>query len=673
MGPVAKNALLAIAATTFLTACTRAVEKPGDDPIEGPTPSPAGWSLLDTKPAPRIWHSVIHDPPRQRMIVFGGLTPDGVAGNDVWELSLAGEDRGTWARLPLVGAAPLPRYHHSAMYDPVAQRMIVFGGYPGYDAAISVGEEIWALSLDGEPRWLPLEAAGTPPPFGQSLATYDSVGHRLLVTTQSSGNPPAAAVHALSLDATPTWSVLAPITQFSALGTPPVYDPVRHRLLFFVNTSSAAFDCEIGEVWELSLGESPSSRQLVQEGLGGCSTEFTYDPVDDRMVGFTNGGGFQMLSLVEPVQFQAHPAFSTVYYASEILDADNRQIVLFGGSGPSNGIQWLDLVGETVVGRENIPGDPWPVAGPGFSYDGAGDRLFAFGGYEANAGFYGQLHVSSLAAPGWTSTRIDGEVPELMNHTQLYDADRRRLLLFGGNGPDPNSDSIEVNDLYQIDLAPEAPRWKKLSPSGDAPAPRIDHTAFLDVPEERMIVFGGRSWFSDANPPGPEWTPVRPWNDTWELSWKSGALAWRALEPQGTPPDPRFLHGMAFDADARRMFVVGGATATDQPTLADYRNDVWELDLDANRWRKIVASGFGPPEGAALQASWDAESERLLVFSYDGVWSLSLDGDPSWTFLCPPVRGPSHVGFASPSSRGVLMVSAGNWIFNPDEAECASP
>jgi hypothetical protein len=71
------------------------------------------------------------------MVVFGGL--GGSTGNDAWALSLAGSP--AWSELSPTGSPPSAHHGHTAIYDPVRDRMVVFGGVGG-----GVLDDVWALS-----------------------------------------------------------------------------------------------------------------------------------------------------------------------------------------------------------------------------------------------------------------------------------------------------------------------------------------------------------------------------------------------------------------------------------------------------------------------------------------------------------------------------------------------
>src|SRR5205823_9970466 len=95
-------------------------------------------------PSPRYAQSAVYDPVGDRLIVFGG--DDGDLQSDVWALSLGGTP--AWAQLSPAGIGPGPRSRHTAIYDPAGGRMVVFGG-----RGTTLSNEVWALTLSNAPRW----------------------------------------------------------------------------------------------------------------------------------------------------------------------------------------------------------------------------------------------------------------------------------------------------------------------------------------------------------------------------------------------------------------------------------------------------------------------------------------------------------------------------------------
>jgi len=211
------------------------------------------WDSLP--PTRRCAHSAIYDPVRDRMVVFGGAGDRGYL-NDVWALSLAGTP--AWTRLTPSGTPPGIRYAHSAIYDPVRDRVVVFGGSPG----AGYFNDVWALSLAGTPAWTQLTPTGTPP-SGRLChsAIYDPVRDRMVVFGgREYWAPLLDDVWALSLAGAPEW------TQLTPTGTPPsarnrhsaVYDPVRDRMVVF---GGATYGVNLNDVWALSLAGASAWTQ----------------------------------------------------------------------------------------------------------------------------------------------------------------------------------------------------------------------------------------------------------------------------------------------------------------------------------------------------------------------------------------------------------------------------
>jgi hypothetical protein len=136
------------------------------------------WSQLTpsgTPPPTRSEQSAIYDPIRGRMILFAGFGSAGHALSDVWELTLG--DSPAWNPLQLDSG--LFRTMHSTIYDPLGDRMLVFGGYNG---ATVPTNDVWALPLASNTNFIGLGPDGTAPGTRAGhAAVFDAGSGRMLV------------------------------------------------------------------------------------------------------------------------------------------------------------------------------------------------------------------------------------------------------------------------------------------------------------------------------------------------------------------------------------------------------------------------------------------------------------------------------------------------------------
>lgn len=212
------------------------------------------WTRITTLgPSGRKDMAAAYDPLRRRAIFFGGYSTAYL--NDVWTLSLDGPP--AWSQLSPSGTAPSGRMLTSMVYDPVRDRMITFGGHPDYL------NDTWALNLSGAPSWAQVSPVGPPPParWGHSLI-YDPVGDRVIVFGGIGLSGNLNDVWALNLATTPTWVQLSPsgTAPNARRGMSSVYDPTVPRMLMFGGIS--AFGSQ-NDLWELSLSGATEWSQLA--------------------------------------------------------------------------------------------------------------------------------------------------------------------------------------------------------------------------------------------------------------------------------------------------------------------------------------------------------------------------------------------------------------------------
>lgn len=231
---------------------------------ELPLDSPRAWKAIPTQgepPGSLLWFSMIEDPVRDRVLLFGGgdqIYPGDDCAQDsdtVWQLSLG--DTCRWQRLVALHS-PGARDFHTAVYDPHGDRMIVFGGefqaFGNYCFAPLKLRDTWALTLGaGEPTWTLLDPAA---PIPTATAVLDTLRDRLLVLA------PDMTAWALSLSDPRGWQ---PIT---ITGQPPgprdrpgvAFDQIRDELVVYGGMTNS-------DVYALRF-LSPPTRQ-VELVLGG--------------------------------------------------------------------------------------------------------------------------------------------------------------------------------------------------------------------------------------------------------------------------------------------------------------------------------------------------------------------------------------------------------------------
>jgi len=123
----------------------------------------ANWIMLTPPFAPmaRYAQAMVHDPVRQRVVLFGGSPTNGGTGlNDTWEW-----DGASWMQQTPV-ASPGPRFAHAMTYDVARQVCVVFGGQSG----VVRSSDIW--EYDGV-TWVSRSTPSSPPVRASHSMAYD--------------------------------------------------------------------------------------------------------------------------------------------------------------------------------------------------------------------------------------------------------------------------------------------------------------------------------------------------------------------------------------------------------------------------------------------------------------------------------------------------------------------
>ena len=271
------------------------------------------WTKLNptgSLPPGRRGHTAIYDANTDRMVVFGG-DPVGCSVpkyNDVWVLVGTTATHGVpkWVQLNPAGGPPPARSDHSAVYDPVNNTMTIAGGYGGGQNYNDVWVLTHANGFGGTPTWTQLNPTGqAPSATGYRAVVYDPVSNRMTVfggwncCSSPYVNDTTVLTNANGLGGAPAWIKLSPSGTIPSTryGSKAVYDGPRNTMTIFGGTTDTG---QVNEVWSLSssngLNGQPTWTKLNPSGnqpapRGGSVSEPTaiYDAGYGRMGIF--GGG----------------------------------------------------------------------------------------------------------------------------------------------------------------------------------------------------------------------------------------------------------------------------------------------------------------------------------------------------------------------------------------------
>lgn len=606
------------------------------------------WTQIPP-PDYRLQASAVYDRVRHRMIVFGGLNGL-VERNDVWVLELAYPNR--WRRLQPTGTPPGVRRYHTAVYDPIQDRMIVFGGGIFDGSGWQLNNETWSLQLAGTPHWTQLTPSGTPPiaRYG-AVAVFDPARNRMLLHGGFLSNgSPMGDLWRLDLSGTPTWVQISPTTGIGPRGLAcAVADSVRDRMVIMGGLTS---NLSLGDTWQYPLGGGIWSEiPTIGAGPYAVGHAGAYDPLHDQLVVFGGADAATQTYLQGAWRLRfgtATPTWSRgpltgavpppMAFASAVYDPIADALRIFGGWGghPSTVSQdvWTLWLHPSPNWGAPLPSNAPPATGrqgAAAAYDSQHHRMILFGGQRSwhpigteNLNDVWVLDLNAVP-PVWSELTAAGTPPEGRGFASLvYDPSGNRVILFGGE----NDAGARFQDLWSLSLT-GTPTWSPLAASGSWPFGRSRHGAIHDPIRDQMVVFGGS-------------TLVFPYyqNDVYTLS-LSGAPAWTPVTPAGSQPLPRQGMSVVLDSARDRMLLFGGLS-NEAPI---YPADVWALNLAGPSWDSLEVT-LGPAGRRQHVAAYDPARDRMFVFGgyasqgegpvpANDFWSLSLAGSPGWTQLQP--------------------------------------
>ena len=148
------------------------------------TPTWAEVTPAGTPPVARTQATAIYDSVHNVMTIYAGGEASTTVYSDVWTLSNADGTTGTptWTQLSPTGTAPSGRVGQMALYDSTNNRMTVYGGGNNHGQVLNDG---WILTypnnIGGTPAWSEMTFTASGPYRKSSTAIYDPVSDYMVI------------------------------------------------------------------------------------------------------------------------------------------------------------------------------------------------------------------------------------------------------------------------------------------------------------------------------------------------------------------------------------------------------------------------------------------------------------------------------------------------------------
>lgn len=307
-------------------------------------------------------------------------------------------------------------------------------------------------------------------------------------------------------------------------------------------------------------------------------------------------------------------------------DSDRGVVVLFGGSSDLNprgdtwewdGSTWEQRCDGAPAG-DDCTDEPDPRDGHGMVYDDARNEVVLFGGFrngatcDSGAGSYCSStwlwngidwRLASLQDP-----EGDGEPAARREFGLAYDASRQRTVLYGGFR---SLNAAAFDDTWEWN----GQSWRRITPvdpEGDGDPPPVRAAAMTyDADRQKVVLLSGSEQVESA--PGV-WIRGE-FSEAWEWDGQSWAFVATADPQRDGDPGPRSAASACYDTFRQRAVLFGG-------NVVNVSNATWEWDGGSfTRPSQVVTIRFGA-SGGPDPAICDLDPATCPFNTMSAVWSV---------------------------------------------------
>lgn len=346
------------------------------------------------------------------------------------------------------------------------------------------------------------------------------------------------------------------------------------------------------------------------------------------------------------------------------------------------------VLGLFLIGAEEAAADSSLTMGPSgrvyalLTYDEDAKRVIMMGGAKSDSDGWEPDKEVWAFDPNAKTWELIGNLESGDYDSIVYDEGAGKVIVFLGfrynlDGNHPFFPIDVVSETWAYDVSTNT--WEKRNPGPIKPPKGLLGTRMTYDSESGVVILHG----------GLDVNSFRFSRDTWAYDYASNT--WTNMQPAGAPSG-RNYHGLTYDADADRVFSIGG---TISPNAATYvpTNDVFAYDFNENVWTQLDSGNA--PVREYVSAEYIPSTGRVILFggaTYDvasdpGLYDPIPNGDTwefdyfsnTWTLLKPRTSPSPRIWHGmTATGKGLVLFSGGEtretpndetWLFNGKSRE----
>jgi len=562
-------------------------------------------------PDPRSAQSMIYDSTRERVVLFGGrrepidLKGDPILFNDTWVWQ-----NDDWSKLD-TPAAPSARHNAGMTYDPVNDRIVLFGGTRLNDKFEP--EAIFdTWEFDGT-TWAQAGSTGQPD-VAKPILAYDAERAKIIMMGVDKDDLKPVMFGYDS--AAKSWSAITPEK------LPPcvnegnmVYRP-NSKTLYFMGGICTTDTNTLDEAWQwdgtnwAKITTTNALTRLYGQAVMFDAARNAVVVEGGSLMGTTGTNSDTTLFRNNSWKFLS---FSARPYPRSLsgfqTDPVNNNVWLFGGLFESSQGYLTDLWGYRgtqwypITVTENAPGG---CANPNTAFDTDRNRLVVVCG----AASVFEFDPATFTWKTFTLTKT----PDTRRFSNMvYDKKLKKTVLFGGYG---------TNNYFDDTWTWDGTAWTEIKINDDKQKPENRGLAMMwyDQLQEKTILYGG------IGRPNLDSKAAR-YADMWSFN----GSTWTKLSVSQTPGE-RLGAQIAVNPESGKLLLLGGLRAEsdeDGKVLRQfYANDTWEWNGTGNTWTELHPDRSPAVRENGMMA-WDPLTRELVVF---GGYALGFYHSDVWAW-----------------------------------------